>query len=442
MKPADIKGPLQIVGLEVEGYKRIRVVRLTPQGHIVELTGRNRQGKTSLLDAIWSALKAADVTNDKPINADAVKATIKVNLGEIVVKRNFTAKGSSLIVEAKDGSAFGTPQRLLDDLIGNLSFDPLAFTRMKPADQYEQLRRIVPLEVDVDKLESLNAGDFARRTDLNRDAKAKRAQAEAVIVPANAPAAGVDEKQYLDKIENAAKHNADIERRKQNRASVLQHAEANEGQAARLRKQVEELKAEILALEKEATECDTEAKKARERLAGAVPLPDPIDVSAERAALEAAQAANAAYARLAQRQNLEAEAKALEDQASEITEGMEARTKTIHDAIAAAKMPIKGLAFGNGQITYNGQPFSQASGAETLMVSMAVGMAANPKVKVILIRDASLLDDQSRTIVSEMAQKHGYQVWMERVSGDKTIGVHIEDGEVVAIDGKAAKAAA
>ena len=37
---------------------------------------------------------------------------------------------------------------MLDDLLGALSFDPLAFSRMKPRDQFDELRRIVKLDID------------------------------------------------------------------------------------------------------------------------------------------------------------------------------------------------------------------------------------------------------------------------------------------------------
>ena len=45
-------------------------------------------------------------------------------------------------------------------------------------------------------------------------------------------------------------------------------------------------------------------------------------------------------------------------------------------------------------VTYNNVPFDQCSSSEQLRVSLAMGLALNPKLKVILIRDGSLLDGQ------------------------------------------------
>ena len=83
-------------------------------------------------------------------------------------------------------------------------------------------------------------------------------------------------------------------------------------------------------------------------------------------------------------------------------------------------------------ILFNGVPFSQCSSSERLRVSMAIAIAQNPGLKVIQIRDGSMLDSTSLALVSEMAEEHGYQVWVERVDETGTVGIVIEEGEVVA----------
>ena len=59
-------------------------------------------------------------------------------------------------------------------------------------------------------------------------------------------------------------------------------------------------------------------------------------------------------------------------------------------------------------------------------------MAANPKVKVILIREGSLLDEQGLRLVADMASKQGFQVWLEAVTNRTDVGIVIEDGRVIA----------
>jgi hypothetical protein len=83
-------------------------------------------------------------------------------------------------------------------------------------------------------------------------------------------------------------------------------------------------------------------------------------------------------------------------------------------------------------------PFAQGSSAEQLRVSVAMGLAMNPRLGVLLIRDASLLDDDSMAIVAEMAATANAQVWLERVGDGAECSVVIEDGSVRGAESEAA----
>ena len=71
-----------------------------------------------------------------------------------------------IVVEAPDGARYAKPQTILDGLLGALSFDPLAFTRMPAKEQVQQLRSLVP-DVDFEAIDNANRRDFAVRTDLD-----------------------------------------------------------------------------------------------------------------------------------------------------------------------------------------------------------------------------------------------------------------------------------
>ena len=57
---------LKIVKLEAENFKRLRAVSITPEGNVIEITGRNEQGKTSILDLIWAVLGGSEAVKDTP----------------------------------------------------------------------------------------------------------------------------------------------------------------------------------------------------------------------------------------------------------------------------------------------------------------------------------------------------------------------------------------
>ncbi|OGN52478.1 MAG: hypothetical protein A3K57_05850 [Caulobacterales bacterium RIFOXYA1_FULL_67_7] len=57
-------------------------------------------------------------------------------------------------------------------------------------------------------------------------------------------------------------------------------------------------------------------------------------------------------------------------------------------------------------------------------------MALNPKLRVVRIRDGSLLDSTSMGLVAEMAEQRDCQVWIEKVDETSSIGFVVEDGRL------------
>lgn len=434
-KPIGENG-LRIISLTAENIKKLVAVEINPTGGIVTISGPNGAGKSSVIDAIEWALGGTAGIQSQPIRKGQTKARIKLDLGEITVERRFNDKGSTLVVESAAGARFPSPQKMLDDFIGALSFDPHAFMRMDAKQQANELRRVSQLEVDIDVLDGQNKSDFDKRTDINRDAKSKRAAAEAITVANDLPEQRLDEAALVDQIQQAGEHNALIEKRKAGRESTQRDANDKKAHAVRMRDRAAALRMEANELDQQASAALEEAAALERKIDEAEPLPEPIDVAAVRVKLEHAQQVNAKIVARDRRRQIEQEAEALEQQADKLTEQIEARKKARADAIASAKMPVPGLGFEGGIVTFNGIPFDQASAAEQLKVSFGIAKAANPKLRVISIKDASLLDDNSLTQIADMAKDGNYQVWLERVSTDRKVGVYIEDGAIVAVDGK------
>lgn len=78
---------MKIVKLQAENVKRLRAVEITPNGDVVYISGRNGQGKTSVLDSIWYALKGGDALKgvDKPIREGEKTAMVSLDLGDLIV---------------------------------------------------------------------------------------------------------------------------------------------------------------------------------------------------------------------------------------------------------------------------------------------------------------------------------------------------------------------
>ena len=423
---------MKIVSLTAENVKKLKAVEIKPEGSLVQITGANGSGKSSVLDAIYMALAGTKAIPSAPVRKGEAKARIKLDLGDVVVTRRFTsAGGTSLTVEAADGARYGSPQKMLDELLGSLTFDPLEFSRMEPKRQLETLRGLVQIDVNIDQLDEDNKRDYDARTDINRRIKQLRAQAEAIVVDPSAPAEPVDVSELTAEMQRAGEHNADIERRRANREQAKANIDARVKSAIEKRDRAEQLRAEAAELDSQADDLDAANRELQAKLNAAGELPEPIDAAAISARINAAAATNRAVQDRELRADIERQATAAEANVAALTAQMEERGRQRAQAIAGATMPVPGLSFGDGEVIYQDLPFAQACSAEQLRVSVAIAMAANPKLRVLRIKDGSLLDENGLQLIAEMAAERDYQVWIERVDTSGKVGIVMEDGEVV-----------
>ncbi len=407
--------PLHILELRVENLKRLRAVQITPDGDLVVLSGQNGAGKSSVLDAIAMALGGGSQIPAEPIRRGADRAEVVVDLGEIIVRRTFTAAGGGqLVVSNREGARFQSPQSMLDALVGRLSFDPLAFAREKPARQAEILRELVGL--DLAPLDAKRAELYAERTAVNKRAASLRARFEA-MPKHEAPEEPVDVGELAEQLKAAQLQNQENARQLAALVSARDTLATRQNRVATLRAEL----AKAVRSSAEAVQ-NLEAKTANMVEANTAALLEQI---------RGAESINRLVRENHQRAAVAGEHALVERQAGALTQEIEAIDQKKADAIAAARMPVPGLGFGaDGVVTLNGLPLDQASAAERLRVSVAIGLAMNPRLRVLLIRDASLLDRESMRQVAEMAKAAGAQLWVERVEVDDQTTVLIEDGQV------------
>lgn len=432
---------MKIVRLEAENFKRLQAVEIEPDGNMVVIGGKNGQGKSSVLDAIWVALKGRGANPPKPIRDGEEKATIQLDLGELIVTRTFVQKEGekytdNLRIERPNGDRImKTPQDVLDALIGEVGFDPFDFVQQKPDRQAEILMEMVPLSVDLDELAEQDASDFARRRDVNRDIQQLEGQLAGIpeeVVPDQMP----DRAALVDRLASASETNMAIERERSQRAEDRRSVERGLEGAAAKRHERDQLLERAERLAREAAEMEDAARVETERLDALPPLDQPVDT----ADLQDRIAQADQLVRVKERQDRRAEIKArieeLRAESQGFTDAMAARTVARDKALTEAQMPIEGLGFrigdnGKPMVTYEGLPFTedQISTAAALRVSTAIAMAANPTLRVLRIRDGSLLDDDSMAQLAELVRDNDYQLWIERV-GTGGVGIVIEDGLV------------
>jgi energy-coupling factor transporter ATP-binding protein EcfA2 len=405
---------VRVINLVAENVKKLVAIDITPEGHVVEITGQNGAGKTSVLDAIWWALAGERPIQSHPIRDGEERAKIKLDLGELIVTRRFRSKKgggftTDVTVEHGDGSTLKSPQKILDALVGTLTFDPLDFKRMSAKEQYEELKRLTGL--DFAALELANKADFDARTGTNRLVREYKALL-ASMPEIEAPAADVDEDAIVAQLRDAGAHNADIERRAANRKTAEDRIEAIQNEIRKLTDEMHGLQT---------------------RLMQAPALPALIDPQALVLKLEEAKAGNRARVKVKERAEMVAKIAQVEQQSDNLTLAIDEREKEKRRLISEVEMPVEGLGFGDGFVTLAEQPFDQASDAEQLRASVAIAAAMNPKLRVIRVRDGSLLDDTSMAMLADFAAEKDFQVWVEVVDSDRPGAIVIEEGRVAGV---------
>jgi len=422
---------LHVVRLEAENFKRLRAVRIDPEGNVVEIAGKNGAGKSSVLDAIWVALKGRAANPPEPIRQGEEVAYLELDLGKYKITRRFTRQEDGdytdfLRVEDPEGLQYPKPQQTLDRLLGAIGFDPFAFVQMKPGDQAKSLLQLVPLEVDLAELAALDKRLYDTRRDTNRDLK--NAEARLTALPAGEKIDVPDIAALQEQLQGAAEANGTLERRKAHRERFKELLEEDE-------KRLEGIRERILQLTNEGNALAEDIAGRKEQMEKAEALPEPVDTVALSQRLTEARQADAKNRELAMRDVVAAEIAELRTKSEGFTARMEENAKKRTDALAKAKMPVEGLGVDHdddgAHVTFNGVPFVQISKGEQLRVSTAIAMAGNPELRILRISDGALLDDDSMAILRDMAAEHDFQLFVELVRPNESTGIILEDGAIV-----------
>jgi len=414
---------MKIVKLTAENVKRLIAVEITPDGSVVTIGGKNGAGKSSVLDSIAYALGGKTLVPDKPIRDGEKFARIEVDLGEMIVIREFSQKETSidsgLVIKNKEGLTFPSPQKLLDKLMGKLSFDPLLFVRSSDKNQLETLRDLVGL--DTMGLDSKRQIVYHNRTELNRKIKAEEAQLELYPHHSNIPKEMVSMKEVSDAMLKAEKLRKEVEEQKQ--ISEKKQATITNAQISIL-----ECEAKMDQLKHSISLYSNSIKEAEAIVVKEIEIPDTKKIRERITEIEEVNKKihqNKIY--FAAANHLVEQMKDAEDFTKSIDELDEEKKALLRKVV----YPIKGLELSDEGVLFNNIPFKQCSTAEQLKVSVAMGLALNPKLKILLVRDGNALDSFSLKEVAKLAEEADAQLWLERVSEDgEDVSVMIEEGEV------------
>ena len=443
---------MKIIQFTAENFKKIRLVELAPKGRRTTITGRNGQGKTSVLDALWALFAGKRAIPEKPVRKGADKSKLSAVLADdnnkplLIVKRLIQGdRTTTVTVEAAPGAErpAGTPQAVLDTLIGEMSFDPIAFMSMEPKKQVEVLRSMVKLDVDLDDLTNANKLDYAKRTLVNHEVDKLQVQAAAALFSPGLPKEKINEVEICARIASANEANRDLaaklealQKLRVDLGAASSAVIVNEVLIARAVGKIEEIEAQLSLIKGRLDRAEAEHPqllinvKIAEQALDEAPSAELIDLQPLNDELAQAQLTNREIEKRARREELDVKLAEKQKEAATLTRKMEEREEQKRNALASAQMPIGGLTFSEDGVLFKGVPLENLGEAEQIRVGLALAMASNPKLRAVPIARGESLDDESLALIDQMAEENDFQIFMAKVDSSGSVGIVLSDGLV------------
>lgn len=416
---------MKILQLIVENFKKLAAVEITPDGNMVVISGKNEAGKSSVLDSIEAVLRGARHFPKRPIKEGEVGGKIETHLGETVpeykVYRKFFGSSTSLVVEKIDGdvkSEVRSPQAFLDSVVGEISFDPLAFFTKTSVEQRTALMEFLGLNLAefTQKIEAIKS----QRSEVLKEKNRNLVNAEQLTFTPGLPPQEQSSASLLKEFSEIRDHNkkcqlitSDNAVRKGELQRNEEDIHAAEEALKSWQSRLEKLQAARILLEKtiQIGLSPISTVEVQNKLNSLSATNEAIrNNNAKNAAAKAASDCVENY------QKLGGDIKVVENQKAK--------------KLAEAVMPVDGLTILPDGLAYNGTPIEDESESKRLKICVQIAMAMNPNLKVLRI-DGNSLDKESLATIGRIADKQDYQIWVEKVSDDKTIGFYIEDGSLV-----------
>ena len=450
---------MRILGFMLENFMRVRLVEITPHGRVTIISGKNSQGKTSVMKGFFATLLGRKATPDEPVRKGSARATGKILIGDserqLLITRVINKdRTQQLRVEpARNGhptgaSPYASPQEVLNDLVGEMAEDPVAFvalgtTKEGVRKQIEILRKVAKVGIDFEQINADIAQDTLKRTDVSLTVRRLEGEVSAIVVQPTLPQHKIDERAILQELEGASGENKKIEEIRAAKSKLGFDAQEASRVARAAADNVARQLSEIELIKGRLNQAETDWEAAKEQLEIATnkagdardafdraPEPDFVDVSAVSARLQEAQVVNREIDKRNRRAVIEKQLSDERRMESQLTRAIDDRKEEKARALAAAQMPVAGLLFDEERVTFNGIPLDQLGEAEQLRVSAEIMMASAPKLRVLPIWRGEALDDENLVMLGELAEKHDFYVLMLKVDSTGTCGIVMEDGEV------------
>lgn len=403
---------MKINQLEIENVKRIKAVKVEPkQNGLTIIGGNNKQGKTSVLDAIAWALGGDKF---KPSQATREGSVLPPNL-HIVMNNGLVVerKGKNSALKVTDPSGKKAGQQLLNEFVNSFALDLPKFMEASGKEKAQVLLQIIGVGDKLMELEKEEKELYQERLYVGRTADQKEKFAK--------------EQPYFPEAPKDLISPSDLIRQQQ---EIL----AKNGENQRKREYLHQMEQEYQKINDNLSELLAKQKKIEEDLRiarlSAVDLQDESTAELEKNIANIEEINRKVRANL-DKEKAEDDAKTYRNEYNDLTAKISDVRNKKTDLLNSAALPLPDLSVMDGELVYEGQKWDNMSGADRMKVATAIVRKLNPNCGFVLLDKLEQMDMKTLQEFGVWLETEGLQAIATRVSTGEECSIIIEDGYVV-----------
>lgn len=409
---------MKINKLEIENVKRVKAVKLEPTiNGLTIIGGNNRQGKTSVLDAIAWALGG---DRYRPSEAQRHESTIPPTL-HIVMNNGLVVerKGKNSDLKVTDPSGKKGGQQLLNEFVEQLAIDLPKFLESSSQEKARTLLQIIGVGDRLAELEKKEKDLYNQRLAIGQIADQKKKYAKEQPYYPEAPKDIVSPTELIRQQQDILAKNGENQRKRdkadryrQSVALISREVESLQDQLAKKRQELEEAQLSLSTATMEAQD-----------------LKDQSTAELEQSISNIEEINRKVRANL-DKDKAEEDAQVYKNQYDSLTSQISQVRKDKTALLESAELPLPGLSVADGELVYNGQKWDNMSGSDRLKVATAIVRKLNPKCGFVLLDKLEQMDLQTLREFGAWLEQEGLQAIATRVSTGEECSIIISDGYV------------
>lgn len=432
-------GKLNVAGIKITNMLGIQELELHPDGNVIQISGGNGRGKTSILESIKAALGVSSYSN--LVRNGETQGEVVIDLNDLVIKKKFKSGGTDTLtvqgrVAGTDSmSNISSPAKVLKGLIAPNSVDPLQLLSAKPKDLLDAVLNAIPMEVEQDKFSAIVGG---RKINIDRHALITIADAQKVIseerrdVNRDLKNAKITMEQLQDTLPDELPDTTEIHTEIESNLEIIESIKSESRKVGRaVRQQYSE---EISGLDGEIEELEEALAELKSKKAVLVREQELKVEQAVEEVLSKEDDLHAANDRLQQQlqsmavfDNTNKQIAGWGDKVKASQVESNKMTKALEDLQAYKEelckdLPIEGLAIQDGMLHFNGVPFQTLNTAAKIKLVVKLAEMSSGDLGIIIIDNSENLDEETYKMFLAEAAKTDLLFCVSRVTeGELTV---------------------